>query len=85
MPVAAEKSKKNIMLTPGLQEVADRLAIGGSGSKITEDDIQIAIAEIDVTECRLYPVPPDAPIRLKRNLPQLRLASRPPDLFLEVL
>ena len=53
MPVAAKKSNKNITLTPELQEIADKLASGGSGSKITEDDIQIALAEVDVTDDEL--------------------------------
>ena len=53
MPVAAKKSNKNIVLTPELQEVADGLSRGGSGTKITEDDIQIALAEIDVTDDEL--------------------------------
>ena len=51
--MAAKKSNKNIALTSELQEVADKLSRGGSGAKITEDDIQIALAEIDVTDDEL--------------------------------
>ncbi len=53
MPVAAKKTNKNITLTPELQEIADKLSSGGSGSKITEDDIQIALSEVDVTDDEL--------------------------------
>jgi RNA polymerase primary sigma factor len=53
MPVAAKKSNKNIELSPELAEIVDRLSAGGKGSKITEDDIQIALAEIDVNDDEL--------------------------------
>ena len=51
--MTAKKSNKNIVLSPDLQVVVDQLTIGGSGSKITEDDIQIALAEIDVSDDEL--------------------------------
>ena len=53
MPVAAKKTKKTVTLTPELQEIANKLVQGGSGSKITEDDIQIALSELDVTDDEL--------------------------------
>ena len=53
MPVAAKKSNKNIELSPELTSIVDKLSAGGRGSKITEDDIQIALAEIDVNDDEL--------------------------------
>ncbi len=51
--MAAKKSNTNVKLTPELQEVVDSLSRGGAGSKITEDDIQIALADLDVTDDEL--------------------------------
>ncbi|MBQ1841015.1 MAG: sigma-70 family RNA polymerase sigma factor, partial [Atopobiaceae bacterium] len=51
--MAAKKSNKNIELSPELTSVVDKLSAGGRGSKITEDDIQIALAEIDVNDDEL--------------------------------
>ena len=51
--MAAKKSNTNVKLTPELQEVVDGLSRGGAGSKITEDDIQIALADLDVTDDEL--------------------------------
>ena len=51
--MAAKKSNKDIVLSSELQTVVDQLSAGGSGSKITEDDIQIALAEIDVSDDEL--------------------------------
>ena len=48
--MAAKKSSKTVVLSPELQEVADALTRGGTGTKVTEDDIQIALADIDVTD-----------------------------------
>ncbi len=50
MPVAAKKTKNNIVLSPELEEVAEKLARGGAGSSVSEDDIQVALAEMDVTD-----------------------------------
>ncbi len=50
MPVAAKKIKDNVTLPSELTEIANRLVAQGAGSSITEDDIQIALSEIDVTD-----------------------------------
>ena len=51
--MAAKKTKNNIVLTPELEEVAEKLARGGAGSTVSEDDIQVALAEMDVTDDEL--------------------------------
>ena len=53
MPVTAKNPPKNTNLTPELQAVVDKLVRGGHGSSVTEDDIQVALAEVDVTDDEL--------------------------------
>ena len=50
MPVAAKKSKDTITLSDELKEVVEQLVVGGSGSSVSEDDIQIALSDIEVTD-----------------------------------
>ncbi|MDI9589668.1 MAG: RNA polymerase sigma factor RpoD [Acidobacteriota bacterium] len=51
--MTAKNPPKNTNLTPELQAVVDKLVRGGHGSSVTEDDIQVALAEVDVTDDEL--------------------------------
>ena len=44
--MAAKKTNSDVKLSDELSKVVDELA--GSGSSVTEDDIQVALREIDV-------------------------------------